>query len=49
MPESDFTAEEVDEVIEAALSKGTRLISVEIIEQMRQVLLAAASAPEAPR
>ncbi len=39
----DFTADEVNEVIDAALSKGTRLIPVEAIEQMRAALLQATS------
>jgi hypothetical protein len=35
----DFTAEEISEVVDAALARGTRLIPPEIIEQMRSALL----------
>jgi len=36
---ADFTADEVNQVIDAALQRGTRLIPAESIEQMRAVLL----------
>jgi hypothetical protein len=44
-PEVDYTAEEVDDVIDAATQRGTRHVPIECIEQMRKVLHAALSAP----
>lgn len=37
----DYTAEEVDAVIDAATERGTRHVPIECIEQMRMVLHAA--------
>lgn len=44
---ADFTADEVNQVIDAALQRGTRLIPAESIEQMRTVLLARAQDDDA--
>lgn len=44
---ADFTADEVNQVIDAALQRGTRLIPAESIEQMRAVLLERAQAGDA--